>query len=51
MARRACIQLRVVNALKKWLEEYYSDFDGDMLAQLNEWLKQKVFPSKPLLDR
>ncbi len=27
--------------LKKWIEEYYCDFDDEMKSTLDQWLKEK----------
>eukprot|EP01090_Pellita_catalonica_P019851 TRINITY_DN6873_c0_g1_i1.p1 TRINITY_DN6873_c0_g1~~TRINITY_DN6873_c0_g1_i1.p1 ORF type:complete len:459 (-),score=74.47 TRINITY_DN6873_c0_g1_i1:887-2263(-) len=41
---RKVVQLRVTNALKKWLEDYYSDFTQGMLRQLQDFIESSDTP-------
>ncbi|KAL6047267.1 Guanine-nucleotide dissociation stimulator CDC25 [Balamuthia mandrillaris] len=45
--KTAIIQLRVINVLKKWLEENYSDFDEKMITSLREFITETCQHTNP----
>jgi len=44
------IQLRVVNAIKKWIEEQYDDFTESMKRVLHDWIGHMAITQKNHAD-